>query len=443
MCERHRLSPVVRALFATTPEPAPLLPTPAQTTSSAATPSRRRRRLWELERKHLCSLVGSCLSLAELRRLARQGGFRGERFDAYRLYVEAVSLAGTCNAVAQRMQAMLERKYAAWVKRFASLTTDAQLLESWREHFARGEVAGAMWAALTHPAASEQTQNRIYADVHMLSHQLGAGQMEALRRLARLEQDHAQVTARLAEQSRRHTEAMAEARARQQALEEDNRRLRAALHDMEGVKERLQRYESGQVIVDMGRRLLMLEAANADLRLKAGRSEALEQELRSLNAELLRLRQERDTAVSERDALERIYLSDGASLGTCTGDCAQCSNPLSGRCVLYVGGRTALLAHYRKLAERLGIRLIHHDGGREDAMSRLPELLGASDAVICPTDSISHAAYGQLKRHCKANRKPCVLARTSGIAGFAAALTQLAGGQADPRTQFLQLDSQP
>ncbi len=443
MCERHRLSAVVRAMFTAAPETAPEASAPAALTASTAALARRRRRLWELEEKHHCPLVGCCLSLAELKKLARQGGFRGERLDAYRLHVEAVSLAGTHNAVAQRMQAMLERKYAAWVKRFAALTTDAQVRESWREHFDRGDVAGAMWAALTHPAASEQTRNCIYADVHMLSHQLVAGQMEAMRRLAHLEQEHAQLAARLAEQSRRHAESMAEARARQQALEEDNRQLRAELHDTESVKERLQRYETGQVIVDMGRRLLMLEAANAELRQKAGRAESLEQELKSLKAELLRLRQERDAAVSERDALERIYLSDGASLEACTGDCAQCSNTLSVRCVLCVGGRTALLAHYRKLAERLGIRLIHHDGGREDALSRLPELLNVSDAVICPTDSISHAAYGQLKRHCKANRKPCVLARTSGIAGFAAALSQLAGGQGDARTQFLQLDSQP
>jgi hypothetical protein len=96
-----------------------------------------------------------------------------------------------------------------------------------------------------------------------------------------------------------------------------------------------------------------------------------------------------------------------------------------------VGGRASLVAQYRELAERLGVRLLHHDGGREEALSRLPDLLAASDAVICPTDCVSHPAYYQLKRHCKHLGKPCVLARSSSIAGFAAALNRLAQGQTE------------
>jgi hypothetical protein len=103
--------------------------------------------------------------------------------------------------------------------------------------------------------------------------------------------------------------------------------------------------------------------------------------------------------------------------------------------VLCVGGRTPLLPQYRALAERLGVRLIHHDGGKEEALARLQDLLNASDAVICPTDCVGHLAYYQLKKHCKQNSKPCVLTRNSGVAGFAAALTRLAEGRADIQSQ--------
>ncbi len=94
-----------------------------------------------------------------------------------------------------------------------------------------------------------------------------------------------------------------------------------------------------------------------------------------------------------------------------------------------MGGRTTLLPQYRELAERLGVRLIHHDGGQEEAMSRLPELLAAPDAVVCPTDCVSHNAYYPLKGHCKAHGKPCIMTRSSGGAGFAMALTRLAEGK--------------
>ncbi len=119
----------------------------------------------------------------------------------------------------------------------------------------------------------------------------------------------------------------------------------------------------------------------------------------------------------------------------CDGQCETCPGSLRGRCVLCVGGRTPLQPQYRALAERLGVRLIHHDGGREEALARLPDLLNASDAVICPTDCVGHLAYYQLKKHCKQNGKPCVLTRNSGVAGFAAALTRLAEGRADIQTQ--------
>jgi prefoldin subunit 5 len=440
MCERHSVRSVVRALFAPVQEAEALpaiAPEPVQ--ASGSTP-RRRRRLWELEEKHHCPVVGSCLTLEELKKLARQGGFQGGRFDAYRLHVEAVSLAGSRNAVSERIQALLERKYAAWVSRFKQARSDEAVRALWCEHLERGEVAGAMWAALTHPLASAETRHQVYADVHMLSHQVGAGQAAELRRLHWLERAHAEAAQRHAEETRRHAEAMAQLRERCQALETECQQLREEVRRSEAMRERLARLESGQVMVEMGRRLLLLEAGNAELRAAAARSQSLEARLQALQAENARLTAERDGLIAERDALERLWLEevDAADADPrCTGDCVQCSERLRGRCVLCVGGRPTLLAQYRKLAERLGVRLIHHDGGREDALGRLPELLSASDAVICPTDSVSHAAYGQLKRHCKATNKPCVLARTSSIAGFAAALARLAENRADLRNQFL------
>ncbi len=134
----------------------------------------------------------------------------------------------------------------------------------------------------------------------------------------------------------------------------------------------------------------------------------------------------------ERDAMERLWAgNDIDAAQACGGDCGVCPGNLRGRCVLCVGGRTPLLPQYRQLAERLGVRLIHHDGGREEALSRLPALLASSDAVICPTDCVGHMAYYQLKQHCKLAGKPCVLVKSSGVASFAAALARLAEGRAE------------
>jgi hypothetical protein len=181
--------------------------------------------------------------------------------------------------------------------------------------------------------------------------------------------------------------------------------------------------------------LLLLESANARLEGALQEMRVQADQLEQFTAENRRLRKELASRTAERDAMERLMLAnlpaESSGGAGCDGDCDQCSEQLKGRCVLCVGGRTALLPQYRELAERLGIRLIHHDGGQEEAMSRLPDLLAASDAVICPTDCVSHMAYYQLKRYCKSFGKPCVLTKSSGVAGFAAALNRLAEGRVD------------
>ena len=77
---------------------------------------------------------------------------------------------------------------------------------------------------------------------------------------------------------------------------------------------------------------------------------------------------------------------------------------------------------------RLGIRLTHHDGGQEEALSRLPDMINGADAVLCPTDCVSHSAYYQLKNHCRRSGKPCLLFKGAGVSSFALALTRLSAG---------------
>ena len=404
----------------------------AQAAERAARPARRPK-LWDLEERLHCPVIGTCLSLDEITRIARRLGYTGHIGDPYRLHVEAVSLSCSKNEAAEAMQKLLERKFSLDVARFNRLKRDAEVLAQWRAHLERGEVAGPMWAALSHKLASAETRRVVYADVHMLSHQVGAGQAADLRRLEWLQREHAVLQAEHAglKAASRLARAAEEARAARLARLEQERD--AALEQAERLARRVEFLESGQAMVALGRRLLLTEAQAGRARELEMRFKAVQEKNGVLRAEKVRLTRELDEAASERDALERLWLEDNAR--SCAGDCAQCEQRLRGRCVLCVGGRTPLLPQYRQLAERLGVRLIHHDGGREETLSRLPELLNASDAVICPTDCVGHLAYYQLKKHCKQNGKPCVLAKRSGVAGFAAALTRLAEGRADIQSQ--------
>jgi hypothetical protein len=78
------------------------------------------------------------------------------------------------------------------------------------------------------------------------------------------------------------------------------------------------------------------------------------------------------------------------------------------------------------LVLRCNGRFEHHDGGLEDSRRRLETKLAAADAVICPTDCVSHDAYYRTKRLCKRHGKPCILLNGSGLSPFARALQSLA-----------------
>lgn len=397
-------------------------------TKSAPT---RRRKLWELEEKYHCPVIGSCLNLDELKKIARKDGFSGNHFEPYLLHLEAVSLSCSRNAAAEAMHKMLERKYALIIQRFNHAKTDPEVLALWQECLERGDVAGPMWAVLTHKAASPETRKVVYGDVHMLSHQVGAGQAADLRRLQWLERQRAEL---IEENSRLRDEQQRQA-AQLMALRQSLAAEQAQSAHVEPLLQRVRELESGQAMVGLGRQLMLATAQAGRAREAQERMRALEEKVAVLRADKARLTRERDEVSLERDALEQLWSTEHTPDTLCNGDCGVCPDSLRGRCVLCVGGRTPLLPQYRALAERLGVHLIHHDGGREEALARLPDLLNASDAVICPTDCVGHLAYYQLKKHCKQNGKPCVLTRNSGVAGFAAALTRLAEGRADIQSQ--------
>ncbi len=405
-------------------------PPVAEEASSAAPKPARRTRLWELKDKFHCPVIGTCLPMDELARLARRHSFSGDLRDEFTLHVEAVGWAGSRNPVSEDLQRHLERKYAGHVARFERVPTDAEVLTLWKEHFAHGEVAGPMWAALTHKAASDETRHAVYADVHMLSHQVGAGLAADARRLIFMERQNDALAAALERERRERAAAEAGLHRRIAEQEAELAALRDARTDAAALRERLAAFESGTAMVDMGRRLMSLAASNAQLLASAERARPLEGALKDAEDRAAALARERDDLAAERDALERLLLAGEANEAACDGQCDDCGNRIAGRCVLCVGGRTALLSQYRALAERLGIRLVHHDGGQEESLSRLPDMINGADAVLCPTDCVSHAAYYKLKQHCKRTGKPCLLFKGAGVSGFAVALARLAAGQA-------------
>ncbi len=402
--------------------------TPLPWPEKIAEPAPRRAKLWELEERLHCPVVGTCLAIERLRHLAARFNFDGDPHDDYRLHVEAVQLSLARNPFSQALHKQFERDYAAAVRQFNALKTEAEVERAWRQSLQSGEVAGALWAALTHKACSPRLRGRIEHDMHMLSHQVGAGLARDARRLAQLERQ-------LAEQQQVHATQQREAKQREAALrrelasrEAEQQQLQQQAASAQTLKAQLAALQQREAEQQSQRELALLRSENAALKARLKTLTERSGQLHATQAALDAAEEQLAAATLERDTLRRLL--EGAA--EAQAECHACPQQaaLAPRCVLCVGGRTALVAQYRELAERLGMRLTHHDGGREEALSRLPELIAGADAVICPTDCVSHSAYYQLKRHCRRTATPCLFYQGAGVGSFSQALARLHAGEA-------------
>ncbi|MFT3848559.1 MAG: DUF2325 domain-containing protein [Propionivibrio sp.] len=404
--------------------------------AKAVQPRKKRAKLWELLDKNHCPVVGTCLPIAELRKIAHRFFSSVDPENDYAMHVAAVNHAKQRNPASETMQRYLDNKYRLTILAFDRAQTDADVEALWREFYERGEVASALWAAVTHKAILARTEQRILADIHMLSHQVGAGLAADSRRLAYLEKENAALKSALEQQKKGQLASESDLRRKLVQTIEERDHLASIESEAEELRTRIAYFESGQVMVNMGRKLITLQSANDELTASAQQAWRLEKNLKAAHGETVALALERDRLVAERDALLRLIEGggllaeeDGDCEGNCASDCIACPLGAGGNCVLCVGGRPSLVAQYRALAQRLGINLIHHDGGLEESLSRLPEMIHSADAVVCPTDCVSHAAYFHIKRQCKRSGKPCLLYKGSSVSGFAVALARLSAGQ--------------
>lgn len=399
--------------------------------------TRRRKKLWEMETGFHCSLIGTCASLSELRKILRKTKVVLPRGVAeYQIHGAFVHAAEKPEVHIRCLQKLLERKHHSSIKRFKSARTTEEVGWQWEEALKEGDVPGPYWGLMTHPQADEALLARAFGQVHMLSHLVGAANRADIRRLVQLEKENQGLHETLSEVRSAGTRA---GTSRARRIEE----LEHRFLEFEGLEARLAQaekligeLENGTEIRSLRDRVGKLDRLTdlQDRREEAARrrSERLEVEMSALQKKNVSLQLSLATSHLECAALQDSL--DYLSSRTSADGCLHCQGPdqcpkLLGMKVLYVGGRTGLASHYRDLVEKCGGRMIHHDGGLEESPSRLSGCLLKADAVICPMDCVSHDAYRNLKKVCKRYEKPMVMMRTAGLASLASGLQQLVTAQ--------------
>ncbi|MBJ2154383.1 DUF2325 domain-containing protein [Variovorax sp. IB41] len=371
-----------------------------------------RVRLSDLDTNFYCSVIGTCLTTAELRKLiARFADVQGA--SDLHVHHEAVRLATQNAIVSKALQKALDHRHAATIQRLSSLHDVQALTAYWEEALHQGEIPGAYWAVLMHRKGTPELRNRAFGDIHMLSHLVGAANRADIRRLAALEHDNVELRDRLDRHQLRSQELIEErdksiAHLKLELIEAS--RANATPIATVPAKARLEESEKAAVLIAVQtERRERAEQASAFAATEVAR---LTEELEHLRAHAMALGRELGAAETQL----KMHAGEGAS-NACL------DQQLQGRRILYVGGRPSSAPAIRDLVQRHGGELRRHGGALEDRSGLLAAAVSWAEVVVFPVDCIDHESVDNLKRLCTRQQVRYLPLRSAGIASFAAAFS--------------------
>jgi hypothetical protein len=378
----------------------------------------RRRKLWEIPHKFHCPVIGVCFGVDELRALMTKVMHFPRDASDFVLHTTAVGACEERSQLADILHKHLEKRFQLTVRRFAGTHDSDGLAALWREETRRGsEIPAALWACWTHPACDTRLEQEIYGDIHMIQHQVGSGTRADLATLKSLRAENTELRRQL-DTARHDSEAMRAEKSREtNAFGQRIVELRADLAGKEawGASLNAQLDSLRQTLPDLRDRQALARRAND----AEARASALAASAAALEKEVVRLR--RRLALAEES-------SPAPGLENPPNSLVDRDEPatLSGKCVLCVGGRSGAVDAYRQMIEVRGGRFLHHDGGLEESLHRIDNVVAAADIVICQAGCISHNAYWRVKEHCKRTGKRCVFVKGAGVSTFGRVVDDLA-----------------
>ncbi|NKD87921.1 DUF2325 domain-containing protein [Haematospirillum sp. 15-248] len=363
--------------------------------------SSRRLRLDEIAPRWHCSIVGTCLTLSDLRKLAAKLSVHlAPDISDYRLHGVIVHLAAQNKILGKQVMRILDKRYQATVSRFMRTRDEGELATLWNEALDSGDIPGAYWALMTHPLDCSDLRERAYGEVHMLSHLSGAVQRADMQKIVRLEASLAEHTAEIG----RLRALMAQMRD-----ERDEARRNIAIASIqqrrvEDLASRLADLESGEVLRTSEE---AARTARAERDVLARQVEGLLRRL-DLLSERESGERERNRALEARVVeLENRLRQEGSdSRGAFDGNRVGDDIDLKKQKILYVGGISHVARHLEDVVRSCNGEFIHHDGGLDDGCPQLAGAVSCVDMVFCPVTCVSHEAMVHIKRNC---RKACKL----------------------------------
>ena len=403
--------------------------TPAGAADACCTPTEaqlrsphRRARLSDLDSHLHCSVIGTCLSTNELRKLVPKfTDLDRQHATDLEIHHAAVELAIEGGAAAKALQKALDARYSGAVRRFEVAKDPEALLALWKDALKSGDIPPAYWAVMTHPHAIMSVRQAAFGDLHMLSHLVGVANRADIHRLVALEEENAALKDKIERQQEKLHELTTE---RDASL----RQLSTQVAELSAKAER--RPDTSELNLEAEIEALReaLAARDERLAIHTSRRETAEQRALDEQRHAQTLSQRLDNTIAtlnvvqaECNALEQALVAQGGEAGSKAEDLTS----LSGKRVVYVGGRPGSNAALRQLVESAGGDFVVHDGGIEDRKGMFAAALPRADIVVFPVDCIDHDSMNLLKRVCDRHQVDYHPLRTASVASFVELMTRL------------------
>ncbi len=405
--------------------------------SDAPIVSVKQKSIWEVPYTQHCSIVGTCLSLGEARLIGKKINVScpdKEDLDAT-IHSVLVQECATKNWTSKLINKTLNKKFDNSVGIFKACKDSKELLALWRDAFAVGNIPGPYWAVLSHPCLSHDAGVKVYSDVHMLSHLVGSSNQANIVRITELEIELANALDKI---KKLIVSNNIKVKSKMDLLEALEKKLNALTQINWDLESQLMRF-SQTIEVDSdiafsngallcGENWPQESSANA---LETKKAEKMVQKMTTkveqVTIENLRLRSEADEKDSEIDLLNTEMSSIELMLENiqARGLAGSKSCDLAGKCVLYIGGRRGAMCRMCDIVKKMNGNLVYHDGGKEDSLASLFGAVSSADAVLFPTNCVSHSSALEAKKLCKRMAKPYLPIRSSGLGSLINGLVEI------------------
>lgn len=366
-----------------------------------------RSKLWQLAGACHCQIVGTCLTLQDVKSISKKCGYSIEGKTEYALHQFFVNQASYSDSViARQTHKLLDKKYRKDINLARKLSCESDLKNHWGTHSASGKIAGTLWAVATHPECTSDLISSLYGEIHMLSHLSGHSAHQTTADLMSARQTLAELRQKLKSQKTASAQKTTELRRKVKALELLNSKLRNQITEKKAhPPETISKIPADRKLAET--RVLLKESRAQQLQY----SEIIESS-----------RQKLDEQQQEITRLDHLvdHLTGKESPAS-----EECFASLSGKCVLLLGGMPSQCKHFKAFVESHDGDFLHHDGGVESSYSRIDQLVSRADAVICPVEKVSHSAINRAKRLCRKSEKPLMFLPKSSLSAFVNSLQKI------------------